>query len=288
MVDAITDIHTHVNPLFMLNPGARKVFADQHEDFDAIERVVADPAQVVEHMDEAGVSRIGLVNYVSPDVTGYTQEVNDWVAQYASVAPDRFIPFGSVDPHYTEDCAAEVDRLHAMGIQALKIHPPHQLLYANDYRDGGGLPNLEGVYRRASELGMPVMVHTGTSIFPKARNKYGDSMALDDVIVDFPDLQLILAHGGRPLWMREALFLLRRRSGVYIDISSLPPGRLLTYFPDLERIADKVLYGSDWPAPGPSTLRSNIDAVLDLPIGEDAKSKILRDNAEKLFGPVRS
>ena len=34
------------------------------------------------------------------------------------------------------------------------------------------------------------------------------------------------------------------------DISSIPPKKILEYFPRLAQIADKVLYGSDWPAPG--------------------------------------
>ena len=67
------------------------------------------------------------------------------------------------------------------------MHPPHQLLYANDYLNG--VKELETVYRGAEANEIPVMVHTGTSIFPAARNKYGDPIFLDDVAVDFPKLQ---------------------------------------------------------------------------------------------------
>ena len=70
-------------------------------------------------------------------------------------------------------------------------------------------------------LDVPVMVHTGTSVFPRARNKYGDPMDLDDVIVDFPDLKLIVAHGGRPLWMNTAQFLLRHRESLFPQVPLL-------------------------------------------------------------------
>jgi len=40
------------------------------------------------------------------------------------------------------------------------------------------------------------MVHTRTSIFPSARNKFGNPIDIDDVIIDFPDLKAIIAHGG--------------------------------------------------------------------------------------------
>ena len=54
------------------------------------------------------------------------------------------------------------------------------------------------------------MIHTGTSVFSSARNKYADPIHCDDIGVDFPDLTVILAHGGRPLWMETAFFLVRR------------------------------------------------------------------------------
>ena len=75
------------------------------------------------------------------------------------------------------------------------------------------------------------MFHTGTSIFPGARNKYGDPIYIDDVAVDFPKLKILLAHGGRPLWMDTAFFLMRRHPNVYLDISGIPPKTLLKYFP---------------------------------------------------------
>src|SRR5207249_9440618 len=57
-------------------------------------------------------------------------------------------------------------------------------------------------------------------------------------------------HGGRPLWMNEAFFLVRRHKNLYMDISGIPPQKLLAYFPRIEEIADKVLWGTDWPGPG--------------------------------------
>ncbi len=135
----------------------------------------------------------------------------------------------------------------------------------------------------AEESSLPVMIHTGTSIFPRARVRFGNPLALDDVAVDFPKLNLIMAHGGRPLWTREAFFLLRRHQNLYFDISSIPPKLLLDYFPRLEQIADKTLFGSDWPGPMVPGMRRNIDDFLSLPLSDGAKRMILESNALKLF-----
>jgi len=126
---------------------------------------------------------------------------------------------------------------------------------------------------------MPVMLHTGTSIFPDARNVYAQPILADDVAVDV----VILAHGGRPLWMNEAFFLVRRHTNMYMDISGIPPRKLMGYFPRIEEIADNVLFGTDWPRQGVPDVPGNIDKFRALPISPASQHKILYNNAARLF-----
>src|SRR2546425_11760127 len=163
----------------------------------------------------------------------------------------------------------------------MKIHPPHQLFAANAYAEGK-LPAFRTIYKTAERLQMPVMVHTGTSVFPGARSKFGDPMALDDVAQDFPDLTILMAHGGRPLWCDTAFYLLRRHRNLHLDISSIPPKRLLEWFPRLEEISAKVVFGSDWPAPGVPGIREGIHRLRSLPPMEPTKGRILSGTAARL------
>src|SRR5260370_1668700 len=150
-----------------------------------------------------------------------------------------------------------MEQLLGLGIGMIKIQPPHQLLYPNEYLSG--VKELEIICGVAEANGVPVMFHTGPSIFAGARNRYGDPIYIDDVAVDFPKMKILLAHGGRPLWMNTAFFLLRRHPNVFLDISGIPPRALLQYFPRLEEIASKTLFGTDWPGPGVPELRKNLD-----------------------------
>ncbi|HYL10313.1 MAG TPA: amidohydrolase family protein [Candidatus Acidoferrales bacterium] len=277
----VIDIHIHIQPLHLFKPQALELVKRGRRDYADIERFVADPAAFLKFLDSIGVERAGLINYVSPEVIGFPPEVNDWVAGYCSAAPDRLIAFGSVHPKFVPDPGAEVDRLAKLGIRGLKIHPSHQVFSPNSYRDGFG--PLAAVYARAQANGMPVMIHTGTSIFPGARNVHAQPMLADDVCIDFPDLVVILAHGGRPLWMNEAFFLVRRHKNMHMDISGIPPLKLLEYFPRLEEIAGKVLWGTDWPGPGVPEIQRNLKQFLALPLKEDTQRKILYDNAARLF-----
>jgi len=277
----VIDIHIHIQPLHMFKPQALELIKRGRRDYADIERFVADPKAFLKFLDAIGVERAGLINYVSPEVIGFPPEVNDWIARYCAAAPERLIAFGSVHPKYVPDPGAEVDRLAKLGIRGLKVHPSHQVFSPNSYRDGFG--PLAAVYGRAQANGMPVMIHTGTSIFPGARNVHAQPMLADDVGIDFPDLAVILAHGGRPLWMNEAFFLVRRHKNMHMDISGIPPQKLLEYFPRLEEIAAKVLWGTDWPGPGVPEIQGNLKRFLALPLKEETQRKILYDNAARLF-----
>jgi predicted TIM-barrel fold metal-dependent hydrolase len=277
----IIDIHIHIQPLDQFKPEALELIKRGRRDYDRVAEYSRDPAKFLEFLDEAGIERAGLINYVSPEVIGFTPEVNDWIAKYCSAAPDRLLAFGSVHPRYVKHAGNEVDRLAALGIRGLKVHPSHQLLPPNAYREGLG-PQA-AMYERAQANGMPVMIHTGTSIFPGARNLFAQPMLADDVGVDFPNLVVILAHGGRPLWMEEAFFLVRRHRNMYMDISGIPPQKLMEYFPRIEEIADKVLFGTDWPGPGVPGVKGNIEKFQALPITPATQQKILYGNAARLF-----
>jgi len=86
--------------------------------------------------------------------------------------------------------------------------------------------------------------------------------------------------GGRGFWYRDAQFIARIRANVYIDISGLPPHKLLDYFPELERLKEKFLFGTDWPG---ASMKKNIQLLLSLPISNAAKEAILYKNALKVL-----
>jgi predicted TIM-barrel fold metal-dependent hydrolase len=278
----ITDVHVHIQPWHQMKPEVLLTMRKGKEDhFDYLLELMRSPDLLLEKLDEAGIDRVGIVNYPSPDLMGFDDDTNLFAAGYASRHPQRILPYGGVHPRFTEDPEGDVDRLVELGIRCLKIHPPHQLVAANAYTEG--LEALARIYRRCEERGLPVMIHTGTSVFPGARCKYGNPMELDDVALDFPDLPIVMAHGGRPLWMAEAFFVLRRHPNVWLDLSGIPPKKLLEYFPRFDAIADKAVWGTDWPSPGVRDLRTNLDQFLALPLSEETKAKVTVLNPRKLF-----
>ena len=164
---AIVDAHIHIQPWAMIRPEAHAALlsrgrSSMHEPSWYMDPD-AGPARLLAYMDANGIEQIAIINYVAPDVLGFQEHgVNEFSAAFAARAPGRIIPFGGVDVHDPVDIDRRMDYiLGGLGIKALKIHPPHQLVYANAYRDGG-LPALATVYQKALEYRVPVMIHTAT------------------------------------------------------------------------------------------------------------------------------
>jgi len=83
--------------------------------------------------------------------------------------------------------------------------------------------------------------------------------------------------------METAFFLLRRHPNVYLDISGIPPKTLLKYFPRLDEIATKTLFGTDWPGPGVPDIKKNLDDFMVLPLPDQTRQQILSGTAAEIW-----
>ena len=284
MPGPVTDVHVHVQPWEMIRPPVLAAMRKGRTDLDEIERAFADPKVLLAHMDGQGVERMVLINYESPDVMGFTTATNDWVLAYTSTERARLLPCVGINPRFETDVKGRAERLADGGARLFKVHGPHMLVSPNSYLDRH--PALADLYAVASARKIPVMFHTGTSIFKGARTKHGDPLQLEDVGVDFPDLDVIIAHGGRPFWTEQAFFLLRRFPRFHLDLSGIPPNRLLEWFPRLEEIEDRVFFGTDWPSPGIPSIAKNLAAIRALPLPPVTIEKMLSSNALRVFPPA--
>lgn len=256
-------------------------FADE----EGYEQISSQPQYLIQRLDEEGIEKAVLIAYPAESVMGYGDNLVDYIANYAKSYPERLLPTGGIDVSRIENPISRLEVIRSKyEAVALKLHPVHQLVKPNAYRvEEGGLRPLEKMYEYAQDYNMPVLIHTGTSIFPGSRIKYGDPIFLDDVATDFPKLQIVMCHGGRPFWYEEAFFLMRKHSNIFLDISGIPPKKLLTAFPRLAEFEDRVIFGSDWPSPGVKGIRQNVEEVKRLPLNTSFIEKILFGNAEALL-----
>jgi hypothetical protein len=234
---------------------------------------VAVPERVSALFAEDGVDRVLLFCEYSPKTTGW-QTIEDMLP-LVEHDPGRFRIVANVNPHVHHPVARELDRQLDLGAVALKVHPVHAGIAPNDRE-------LYPAYARAVERGIPVVVHTGPSTFPGSTGRYGDPVLLDDVLRDFPDLVVVLAHGGRGWSYEAAASLALTRENVWLDIAGLPPKRLPAYYDafGFDRVARKAIFGTD--APSANAAR-NAAAIRDLGLDDELTDGVLGAHAMRVY-----
>jgi predicted TIM-barrel fold metal-dependent hydrolase len=268
----VIDFHIHIGLKEHWHPWVHDYQKSSQSEFYKRYEELIIPGKFAGYLKGNNIDKAVLLPDICPITTGVVP--NEHVMEFCQ-GHDIFVPFCTVNPALTTHPGLEVKKYIRMGAKGIKLYPSYNHFYPNDRR-------LYPLYSVAQQEKLPVLVHTGSSVFKGSKIKYADPIHLDEVATDFPELTLLMAHGGRGIWYDRAFFLSRLHPHLYLEISGLPPKNLLTYFPDMENNIDKFVYGSDWPAV--KTISSNVDEIKKLPLSEVSKKKILYSNAAKILG----
>ncbi len=216
-------------------------------------------------------------------------EVNDELAEFIRVSPDRIYGCGSLlDPTHP-DAAQAVRRFRALGISALKLYAPAYRMPLNDRL-------FYPVYEAAAEAGLPIIVHFGITVGAFYDLTCANPLALSVPGRDFPEITFVIAHFGAG-FLREAMFLAYHTENICVDTSGTNNWRLyVPGEPSLEQVfrdalrafgASRVLFGTD--STMLSGYRQNIVeeqvAILErLGLAGADRELVLSGNARRVFG----
>jgi uncharacterized protein len=123
--------------------------------------------------------------------------------------------------------------------------------------------------RALSEVGCPVIFHSGDCLNTHvgAKLKYAHPLHIDEVAVDFPNINFVIAHMGFP-WHRDAAQVCYKNKNVYADVSGFVYGKfnpqdekkfenVLIEFTQIAG-SNQLLFGTDYPI---SDQKSYIDTM---------------------------
>lgn len=289
----VIDVHTHASRYREAPPaGTTKVNAMWRPDqavspivtwdtyidaLEPVERAIVFNIASDPEGDQAGQ---GDLQYPTPDV-------NNDTAALVRAFPDKLIGFLTVHPRDPE-VMDEIDRsVQDLGLRGIKLGPNYQNF------DPLGEEGMR-VFRRAEELGLPVLLHQGTSPVQFADLDYAHPRHLDRVAMTFPNLKLILAHMAHP-WQSDCIVVIRKHPNLFADISALfyrpwscyNAMRLATEW----GVLDKLLFGSDFPVATPQETMDGmreVNRILDgtsLPrVPEDEIERIIERDSLSLLG----
>ena len=229
-------------------------------------------SQLIDEMDEAGVAKAVLC-------AGYTEteEDLDWVRAAIDKYPDRFCGSYAVDPHLGMATVRLIERLVSdEGFRLIRIIG---LFTQISYDDARNYP----IYAKCAELDVPVGVNVGIP-GPLVPGKHQHPLALDEVCAFFPELKLVMQHGGEP-WVDLCVKLLLKWPNLHYMTSAFAPKHLPAQIIQYvnTRGADKVMFASDYPL---LALDRCMREAAELPFRDQERfEKFVARNAEALFFP---
>lgn len=255
----IFDAHCHIFPAKI----AAKATGSIGGFYDSPMAELGAPEVLLAEMDRAGIAQ-ALVCSTATKPEQVTA-INDFIHGAVQAAPDRLYGFGTLQQDLPEQTMlAEIDRIGALGLHGVKLHPDFQKRYIDD-------PRMLPAYRYLAEKHLPVLFHVGDR-----RYDFSAPERLARVAQAVPDLLCMAAHlGGYQIW--ERCTVLAGLPNVIFDCSSsleyLPPETARRY---MNRLGwDRILFGSDFPMWRPADA---VALVRDLKLDSAKEEAVFSDN----------
>ena len=303
----IIDVHYHSMPLptdddtakslvsWMLADPERLGISKTVEEVMPIYRdLMDDPGcdKLVMRMDKAGID-ITIINVVDNvdfgDDNTTIMHRNEDCAKIAAKHPQRIIALAGVDPRRPEAPALFRKYIQELKMKGLKWHP-----------DMGFYPNSKESYavlKVADELGVPLLTHCAP--LAGTRAKYAHPIYLDDVALDFPNLNIIAAHMGL-MWWREWAALAQVKKNIHGDLAMwqiIAESKPLLFRRYLREILDimgpyQVLFATDGPVYEPHVSNKrwieiikglNRNSTDGIKFSDEEINAILGGNAARVF-----
>jgi predicted TIM-barrel fold metal-dependent hydrolase len=206
------------------------------------------------------------VGFVVPD---------DYVAAYVARDPKRLVGFCSIDP-MRRNVTDVLDRAtQELGLRGVKLAPTYQGF------DPLG-PEAFGLYEQIAARGLPVLCHQGVTFVRRSVLAYAYPRQLDEVALRFPEMPIVIAHLGHP-WIDDCVAVVRKHPQVYADVSALISRpiqlRSALILAGEYRIADKLLFGTDFPF---ARIRDTV-AVLQGWADDPESPQVLRETVQTIL-----
>lgn len=257
----IIDIHTHVYPEKIASAAIRTV--------REFYRLDSCPMDGTAAMLKARGQQAGISSFVLLPVANRAEQVsgiNSFICRQVAENP-CFLGFGAIHADLPE-IEAEAERIMAMGMKGIKLHPDFQKFPIDD-------PRLFSLYESIQGK-LPVLIHMGDP-----RYDFSHPARLRRVLENFPELETIAAHFGGHTMYETACEQLKDTSCIF-DISStmmfLPQRQVERYISIYG--AERLAFGTDYPLWDPVT---EVEHFFSLNLTMAEKEQITHKTAERIL-----
>lgn len=231
--------------------------------------------KVVASLDKLGVE-LGVITGRDCETTYGTPANNQSVLDFCRAYPQKFVGFWGIDPHKKMAAVREIERaVNEHGMKGIAIDPYLAHIPASEAR-------FYPLYSKCCELEIPVFITMAPPPqVPGAILEYADPRDVDKVARDFPELVIVMSHGGYP-FVNEAIYTCLRNANVYMDISEYERAPMVEVYVRAmnELIPDKVIFASAHPF---IELADALEAYRAFPLKDEVREKVMYGNARRVL-----
>lgn len=233
-------------------------------------------AEIVRELDEREVE-IAVITGRDCEKTYDVPANNKSVLEFCAAYPEKFVGFYGLDPHKGMGAVRELEHaVKELGMKGAAIDPYLAKLYPNDAK-------YYPIYAKCCELNIPIIFTTGpATLVEGAVMDHVAPRYIDFVARDFPELKIVISHGGYP-WVNEAIFVTQRNANVFLEVSEfeLSPQSDAYIQAANTIIPDQFLFASAHPF---VEQKDALKIYKELPFSKKVRKKIMYKNARRLLG----
>jgi predicted TIM-barrel fold metal-dependent hydrolase len=195
---------------------------------------------------------------------------NDELARARDQCPDVILPWGTVDPQWSErQLRREMRRcIRSLGFWGFKLHP---------WMQGFSLaaPGMRAVAEECIDLGVPVTFHDGSPLYCTALQVVYFARA-------YPRLRVLSGHAGLREGWRDVIAPARQLNNYWLCLSGPTQQGIQALYDALG--ADRLMFGSDGGASQPAVVANYLRRIRALRAPQKDIEKILGLNAARFLG----
>lgn len=231
---------------------------------------------IVDNLDRLGIE-LAVITGRDAETTYGSPSNNQEVLKFCQARPDKFKGFWGIDPHKKMAAVAEIeDAVKNKGMSGVSLDPYLAHLPPSEAR-------FYPIYSKCCELSVPVIITMAPPMdVPGAVLEYSRPADVDKVARDFPDLVIVMSHGGYP-YAGEAVYTCLRNRNVYMDISEYERAPMVNIYIEgiKSMIPDKVLFASAHPF---VEVSEALSAYKDFDLPPEILERVMHGNAERVLG----
>lgn len=258
------------------SPMFRKGLLAAGVDLDAFVKSARTMEEITAQLRRDGVMKAVIVGRDAETTYDFTPNDGD-VADFIAFDPDMYVGFVGLDPHKG---SASVDKLVDLvknkGFAGAALDPIYNQAVLSD-------AIYYPIYAACESMDAPIVITSGPARFtPRTVMDFANPGYIDRVAADFPNLKIIVSHGGWP-YIEEMMGVAFRNANVYFEASEYEkfPGSDKLIEAGNSILSDKMVFASAHPF---VDYRDAIQLYRELPFSDEARENIMWKNAARVLG----